>query len=76
MQEMISPLTYSDQPVFVGAGVNGPTAQIVQLDVLEDVQHERFGFVWVNERQAIVFQRQPGYEPLYEWVFYSWADIM
>ena len=62
-----------NQPVLVKAGVLESDAVIVFCDVV-CAAGGRDGTAVLAGRQAEVFQRYPGYDPSYEWVFLDWSE--
>jgi hypothetical protein len=70
---------YSRQLVLVGEEVPSSDTGVVTLDVEEAPGDGRHGFVWIGDRQAVVFQRYPGrtrFMGEYEWVFSHWTDVV
>jgi len=72
-------LTYSRQLVLVGEEVMGSGTGVVTLDVEEAPGDGRHVFVWIGDRQGLVFQRYPSDTVSveeYQWVFSHWTDVV
>jgi len=57
----------------------GSGTGVVTLDVEEAPGDGRHGFVWIGDRQGLVFQRYPGgvgFVEEYQWVFSHWTDVV